>query len=253
MLGKANSLIANSNSVSTYCWGKFTYTADTVENPQIVFTKNGSSGKSMKLSSASFDVSKITDYNYVDIFDGFSYTNSAKNSFRFYKEGLKLMFELKYYNTTSTYTYECTYTVSSQNLEATSVSAGIYTYTGVKQLGVPILNFEGFVSSDREDEYPDGAVHTDGYYYQKCPKRYVTKSGSAYAVSAGDGVSYHYKVPHGLGVTPTVAGVTYASMYFNYNSGTLNVYKKDSEYLYIDVLSLGDSRLVSYAVAYIEK
>ena len=40
-------------------------------------------------------------------------------------------------------------------------------YTGTKTIAAKIGKFISYVVSDKENAYPDGAVHTDGYWYEK--------------------------------------------------------------------------------------
>ena len=90
----------------------------------------------------------------------------------------------------------------------TSLGVSIYSESEYEVIGVvETKTFDSYVVSDDETKYPDGAVHTDGYYYERvsegitpqmfgCTKMAVDKYtfASKSALNVG--------IPHSLGEIP---------------------------------------------------
>lgn len=105
-------------------------------------------------------------------------------------------------------------------------SEGKYVW---KKLTAQGGDFIDFAVSDNVSDYPDGAVHTDGYWYElfdssvlipeniregidifgvvgtMVEKKVTYKSGSYTPTSYN---AYDTKIPHGMGEKPTYAGIT---------------------------------------------
>ena len=62
------------------------------------------------------------------------------------------------------------------------------------------FTFLDYIVSDKETAYPDGAVHTDGYYYEKVVEGAKVAHGS---VSISGSSESYITINHGLGKTPT--------------------------------------------------
>ena len=62
---------------------------------------------------------------------------------------------------------------------------------------VPVYIFLDYIVSDKENAYPDGGVHTDGYYYERAEVGAKVAYGTVTAASATS-----LTITHGLGVKP---------------------------------------------------
>lgn len=163
MLGRTNAMNIG-KAEGLYVWKKSKYTpAVTVENPQCSFS--GSYGsKKVSISNANFNLSKIE--NYVDFFDGFEGANpSGSTTCRLYKSADSLIFN--YGAQASTVTafdpVSGKFTVAYEIKATTNANC---SYTGTKNYSDEKKTLESFAVADDPNAYPNGAVHTDGYYYE---------------------------------------------------------------------------------------
>lgn len=90
------------------------------------------------------------------------------------------------------------YTVSVDRGSGTT-SAAIFFNSGTALLTPVKGDFVNYVVSDSEDTYPDKAVHTDGYYYEKVVEGLRMATGSfSWSSSTTNTMTF----THGLGVKP---------------------------------------------------
>lgn len=138
-----------------YVWKKYSNSL-TFENPTITIT-DGGMGVVWKVSG----VDGLDSVNE-SFFDGFAYGNyvfSYANGVLTGSDG----------STTRTFTYAPAtqqLTGSSSNPFGTYKSPFNMTYTGTKVINVQKGDFIDYVVSSDTEAYPNGAVHTDGYWYE---------------------------------------------------------------------------------------
>ena len=84
--------------------------------------------------------------------------------------------------------------------------------------------FISYIVSDKETAYPDGAVHTDGYYYEKVSEGAQIAEGS----KSGSNANPHNNpiIEHGLGVKPTNIIIYYKDK--SYQTAGYANYKNDA-------------------------
>ena len=90
------------------------------------------------------------------------------------------------------------------NIKNNAKKEGVYVW---KKLTADGGDFINFVVSDSETSYPDGAVHTDGYWYEKFQLDPTLFGCTKYAVDEFTLASntYNIMLSHSLGRIPTVA------------------------------------------------
>ena len=155
-----------------YAWKKNSYSpAVSLENPTFDYISAtvSSSSSDYTFGNFSFDISIIDDWK--KFFTGFVNTNGYGSNFPSY--GV-------FHNYSDNGNWN--YTVSEVNLSEGTVtihiggycgdyeSEGTYKYTGTKVVSEEIKEFIGYIVSDKETAYPNGEVHTDGYFYRYAPE-----------------------------------------------------------------------------------
>lgn len=145
-------------------WKKSIYVPEvTITNPS--FKATTTSNKNIVISDENFDLTKVTDYK--KFFVNFKVSSSC------------------YFNTYNSSTgqlgwYFNRYNAPINSFEPTnkrlvlvnnasspySNFTGTFTFSGTKTFPAGAGDLLGFVVDDDPSAYPNGAVHTDGYYYE---------------------------------------------------------------------------------------
>jgi hypothetical protein len=143
-------------------WAKYNYLPKiNLTNPTFKATVTSTG---ITITEASFDLSLLTEDNYKEILAGFHYKSNSYMHFELNSSGTLYL-----------------YSTSSSASEVTGYSNGVITtktiynnlgewdfiYDGEKVFRTESKTLVGYVVSDDENAYPDKAVHTDGYYYEK--------------------------------------------------------------------------------------
>ena len=189
-------------SSGAYVWKKYPLVDTTVSNPTI--TLNGIA-TNPTLSSQDINLDLADE----STFGGFLSTSNP-TGYYFKYENAKL------YYVDPDGQYEATYDQTTHKLSIpTCPSTGSHNNAAFKSTGnkvVKILGEPEFVVSDDSNAYPDGAVHTDGYYYERfvgelTPEMFgctkvaidtVTFASDQHFLSNGA----KYYLPHSLGEIP---------------------------------------------------
>lgn len=150
-----------------YVWKRYEYTPErTVTNPTFKFATISSSVSTIKITSDSVDLTKVTS----EFFAGFTFTDTTGTSCNFKLntgtgDGELIMFMgLSVY---LNYDPESTSFVQAGSMGiGTACSGRTATYSGNKTLPAMQGAFLDYVVSDSESAYPDGGTK-DGYWYEK--------------------------------------------------------------------------------------
>lgn len=134
------------------------------ENPQITISiKAGAT--TATITAQNFDLTKVSDWS--TFFEGFkaietynTYPNISGNYLRL-NSGYSM--QIKSFTASSETTG--TFSLGSSYASGSAYSSPL-SYTGTKVVQSLEANTLGFVVDDDPTAYPDGAAHTDGYYYE---------------------------------------------------------------------------------------
>lgn len=161
-----------------YVWSKCTQTTFYVEHNSIISTKtivyDSATHQTIQLYTGSkytFDESTgnftIVNPTIVDVSYGGSYSFSASNKlFTIGSPTSSVMFKSgSNSNLQRTHVYN-----DASGVYVQGGSSGTYRYTYYSSLSYNLFNTIGYVVSDNENAYPNGAVHTDGYAYDTALK-----------------------------------------------------------------------------------
>lgn len=108
--------------------------------------------------------------------------------------------------------------------------------------------FIDYVVSDNENAYPDRAVHTDGYYYEKTKEGITAEmfgctSMAVDTYTSAEDISYNIIVPHSLGKIPKLVLIIASS-----DVGYFDVYYADKGYVtHLFILEITDSEVTTSA------
>ena len=114
---------------------------------------------------------------------------------------------------------------------------GLYAW---KKLSAQGGDFIDYVVSDKETAYPDGGVHTDGYYYEKVVEGAKVSTGS---ITNYDSHLANLVIEHGLGKAPT-RFILMADLYVSGTNGTVGAFYNvlpSNEVIYYDYGVCGES------------
>ena len=98
---------------------------------------------------------------------------------------------------------------------------------------------EEYIADNNPDKYPDGAVHTDGYYYEKV----VEVKISTGSITNSNSSLENLVIKHGLGKTPTKF-IVMADLSYSGTSGTAGAFYNvfpSNEVIYYDYGICGES------------
>lgn len=104
--------------------------------------------------------------------------------------------------------------------------------------------FIDYVVSDNENAYPDRAVHTDGYYYEKTKEGITAEmfgctSMAVDTYTSAEDISYNIIVPHSLGKIPKLVLIIASS-----DVGYFDVFYADKGYVtHLFILEITDSEV----------
>ena len=150
-----------------YVWERYEYTPErTVTNPTFKFATISSSVSTIKITSDSVDLTKVTS----EFFAGFTFTDTTGTSCNFKlntgtSDGELIMF--MGLSVTLNYDPKSTSFVQAGSMGiGTACSGRTATYNGNKTLPASQGAFLDYVVSDSETAYPDGGTQ-DGYWYEK--------------------------------------------------------------------------------------
>lgn len=124
-------------------------------------------------------------------------------------------------------------------------STGLYVWK--KSQNDTDHTFVGYVVSDDENAYPDKAVHTDGYYYEKVKgitaEMFGCTSMAVDTYTSAEDISYNIIVPHSLGKIPKLVLIIASS-----DVGYYDVNYADKGYVtHLFILEITDSEVTTSA------
>lgn len=161
-----------------YVWSKCTPATFYAEHNSIINTKtivyDSATHQTIQLytgSNYTFDESTgnftIVNPTAVDVSYGSYYSFSASN--KFFTIG-SLTSSVMFKNGSISNTQRTRVYNNASGVYVQGGSSGTYTYTYYSSLSYNLFNTIGYVVSDNENAYPNGAVHTDGYAYDTALK-----------------------------------------------------------------------------------
>lgn len=121
-------------------------------------------------------------------------------------------------------------------------STGLYVWK--KDQNDTDHTFVEYAVSDSEDTYPDKAVHTDGYYYEKVEgditaEMFGCTSMAVDTYTSAEDISYNIIVPHSLGKIPKLVLIIASS-----DVGYFDVFYADKGYVtHLFILEITDSEV----------
>lgn len=164
MLGRTNAM-NKGKSEGLYVWKRHYYTPEeTITNPTFVGVepKLAEAYAQIVIEDESFDITRISDFK--TFFDGFSSTSGGR---RLYIKNDLLWWYVPNVDRTIKRFYA---SIKKLVTEATSSSFQeeryTYVFSGTKTLKPVVGSIKDYVVDDDPNAYPNGAVHTDGYYYE---------------------------------------------------------------------------------------
>ena len=159
--------VAGKYGVGANVWRKSVITQPeiAVNNPSAYFAYRAGSD-TIEISSPNFDLTQITDW--ITFFDGFKAVGSNVER-RFYNSygALGLIFQDTAYAAVRSFTATSKATATmGMSKAATAELSYTYQYVGAKVMQPMAISPVGYITSDNPSEYPNGGLHTDGYYYE---------------------------------------------------------------------------------------
>ena len=149
-------------------WAKKEYIPElTIKNPTMTLKSGGANYKYIDILDENFDLNRVADVgDWRDFFDGFVTDSSS-----YYLEKVNSTFYIHWrgYSLTATsfdplnkkFGISSALSSNAQNITMTG-----FTFTGTKTFPETGGETVGFVVNNNPNAYPNGAVHTDGYYYE---------------------------------------------------------------------------------------
>lgn len=167
MLGRTNAM-NSSKAEGANVWTKGTYDEAIIYSNPSCSLKASSGATKLVLTNCTFNCTRIT--NYIDFFNGFK-TSMYSNKYYFGKLNSKLA----WYFESGTMMYvtginivsetQCELLLDSAISASASMNIVTYAYSGSKSVPAKKLTL-AYVVDDNQSTYPNGAVYTDGYYYE---------------------------------------------------------------------------------------
>lgn len=164
MIGKSNTGGGKSSSnIGKYVWSRREYTPEkTISNLSFTATlpKISDEREYWNITNANYDTSRIS--NFLDFYEGFYRSDVSYYKFQkisgtlYYSEGSNR----EVVSATAEKIIFYNYTVNAIERVYT------FKHDGPKTLNAIIGAIKDYVVSDDSSAYPNGAVHTDGYYYE---------------------------------------------------------------------------------------
>lgn len=145
-------------------WSKHIYLPEvTFTNPSLKLTAPSSSGKACLISDENFDLMRVNDY--LTFFDGFKSTSSIVNNLVNTGTYLKWTNATVYARLGKFDPVNKQFTLSFDSSTFNNM-VRTFVFDGDKTISASGGDIVGFVVNDDPNAYPNGAVHTDGYWYE---------------------------------------------------------------------------------------